>query len=195
MKKFLIVASLSALSALPSGCAGLLTLIPQSDKKPQAIERAEPQKSPEIKSTAGRFAVVAPTTLKEEAKPISTEVGNLTLNQLMGIKGDTAYIVAYTDYPAQHIQSVPADTLLEGAVSGVIQGLRGNLTSKTNTSLDGNPGKEFSMTVKYNGQDVTYRERAFLVKNRLYQLIATTPQSVNNPEIDSFMNSFRLLNN
>lgn len=193
MKGLLILASLSILPfAGDDKLASFVGL--ETAAQAQQVGEKQTKKFPELKSTVGRFAVTAPAPLKLETSPIATELGKLTLNQFVGGKGDTAYIVAYTDYPLRHVQNTPSDTLLENAVSGVVQELRGTITSEMNLAIDGNPGKEFSMNLTSNGQALTYRQRVFLVNNRLYQLVAVTPRrNANNSEINSFMKSFRLL--
>lgn len=97
------------------------------------------------------------------------------------------YGFAYTDLP-DGLATDDADALLENVAILVLSELSApNLaTNGTAISLDGMPGREYSLT-KPSGQ--TYVLRLFLVDQRLYGLLATS-ESLDN--LDRFLSSFQV---
>ena len=71
----------------------------------------------------------------------------------------------------------------------------GKLTSETNITLAGHPGRE--VVIEATGEDrppVTIKDRLFMVKNRLYQVTVVAPRArAGDKAVDDFLQSFKLL--
>jgi hypothetical protein len=79
--------------------------------------------------------------------------------------------------------------------AGVGADLRAKVLDARPTSLDGYPGRQYALELpesKMPGGG-TYRARAYLVNQRLYQVVAVTPRANASPtDAEKFFRSFRL---
>jgi hypothetical protein len=102
-----------------------------------------------------------------------------------GLNGG-ALMVLHNDYPEALLAAGPK-VLLDGAVKGV--GTRGKVTSDKEIKVEGNPGREIKVDVK----GVPLHMRVFLVKNRMYQLMAANKAgAVTEEDTKKFFDSFKL---
>jgi hypothetical protein len=145
-------------------------------------------------SKEGRFAVAFPPgTPQTQTQPLKFPgVGDITL-EIIGMEraGDKAqFVVTYNDYPAAAMKEGP-EAILNGAKMGMTAVLpKAKVGAERKTSLDGNPGLEFTVTIPGQGDRHT---RIFLVKNRMYQLLIAGPKPVDAKDQKAFLDSFRLL--
>jgi len=168
--------------------AGLFLLVLLASSTSFALGR-------EFVSEAGRFSVVTPLTLNETSQTVDTKAGKILLYLFGGEQGDIACFVAYADYPETYVQSNDPETLLDGGRDGAVRNVKGTLVKEIKIKLDGYPGRELLVNgTTADGKDFTVKQRMFLVKNRLYQVITVTPKGdTSRPELDEFLNSLKLL--
>ena len=155
--------------------------------------------SPEWKDFAsekGKFSIGMPATPKESSQSVDTAAGKIDLTMFTAQLGSAAYLVSYSDYPEEMMNSADPLKVLDGALDGSVTNFSGKVLSSTDITLDGNPGKEFNAEGKVtNPGDGSLRGRIYLVKNRLYQIIVVglkdkTPAT----DIDKYLQSFKLKN-
>ena len=116
------------------------------------------------------------------------------MHMFLAEQGQESWAVVYADYPEEVVQASDPDAMLDGAVAGAASNVGGEVVSKAEIALDGSPGRECTISLVQNGQDMVLRARIFLVGNRLYQIMVIVPKGEeNSQEIDSFLQSFQLL--
>ncbi len=149
----------------------------------------------EFKSEAGRFAVMAPLTLQEEAQELETQAGKIHLHVFSGQRDDIGYFVSYCDYPPEIVQRGDPEKMLDGSRDGAVSNANGKLLSETKITLEGHPGRELVMEARdESGRGGTIKGRLFMVKNRLYQVMVVAPRGqAGGQATDTFLQSFKLL--
>jgi hypothetical protein len=144
-------------------------------------------------SDEGGFSVSLPGTPTQDSQAVNTAIGNIMMYTFMIELSESAYMVAYSDYPDSLVNQTPADILLSGARDGAVGNVQGRLVNETYLSLQGHPGRE--LLIETAGAEAFARVRIFLVGNRMYQVMAlTTSQSDSQTEeITNYLNSFHLV--
>lgn len=140
----------------------------------------------------GTFSVLLPGKPRFEKSTVASEAGPLALhNYTVGANGGaTAYIVSFTDYPAAVIAKADPQKMLAGARDGQLKNLQATATSDKVIALDGSPGRDVQFK---NAKGFTGRCKMFLVKNRLYQVLAlTTNGTGTSADFAKFVDSFKL---
>jgi hypothetical protein len=143
-------------------------------------------------SKSGRFAVMLPGRPVSQAMSINTPSGPLELRIFASqpVPGSTSFGVGYGDLPRDLALKRPASVTLDGARNGAVANIHGRLLSSRNITLAGHPGREFRARVASG----IYASRIYLVGQRLYQVIATTPQEqADSTDVARFMTSFKVL--
>jgi hypothetical protein len=142
-------------------------------------------------SKEGKFTVLLPGTPKTEHKTIPSAVGQLQMNLFTVDKGATAYIVNYTDYPADKVASSDPKKILDGALNGQLNNLKAKASVDKVVTLNGNPGRDVTFA---GANNFSGRCKLFMVKNRLYQVLALTQNNAA-PASDfaKYVDSFSLL--
>lgn len=142
----------------------------------------------------GKFTVLMPGDPKQQRQQQQTRLGNLDIYTFaVEQPGLSAHLVTYTDFPAEFIQTVDPNKLLDSGRDEVLRRVQGSLLSETRISLDGAPGRE--LMIKAPGELIIH-SRIYLVNQRLYQLIVVAPASKAtnlSGSIRGFFQSFRLL--
>ena len=144
----------------------------------------------EYRPQGGRCLVSVPKTPDHSVKDVSSDVGTLKMHQFMMDYGEHAFLFTYTDYPAKLFETKSNNDILEDVVKGSTGD--GEVIREVELEIDGFAGKEYVV----QKTDFTLKARIFLVKQRLYQLIAVYPPdkaSTLTPQADQFLQSFRLL--
>jgi hypothetical protein len=138
------------------------------------------------------FTVLMPGTPKVEQQSQPTDVGPIMMYIHMVERDNAAFLVMYSDFPAEMVKAVDADTLLDGGVNGAAQG--GKLISQKKIEIDGHKGREFVAEKAEGTLQLTLKARTYLVGNRLYQAITSAVKG-SEPwaDIDKFLDSFKLL--
>jgi len=149
----------------------------------------------EFKSTSGGFTVQMPGTPKDQAQSVAQATGDLTVHNFTAEDGNNAYIVSYVDFPSGAIAQNEADTILDSTVDGSVSSGKGTLKSKSAITQGGYPGRLAEFTTAANGQvpATSIKAHYYLVKDRLYQVLAVAPLDRLPAEADKFLDSFKLL--
>jgi hypothetical protein len=157
-------------------------------------DRPEPEDWKRVAPPGGGFSVLMPGTPVERKQTADTPIGPITINGFTLTRGGDEFTVTLTDYPAAILKSRP-ETILEGVRIGVEADLQAKLLDERLTSLDGYPGRQYRLEVpesRFPGGGI-YKVRAYLVKQRLYQVVALTPNApVSSMDAEKFFQSFRL---
>ncbi len=145
-------------------------------------------------SPDGRFSIGMPKTPVEDVKDVESVVGTLKLHSFPSTSATAHFLVSYGDYPTEPAAD-NREAILDGVRGGVIKGSEGQLISETKITLDGYPGRQFTAKRMLDGSEIIFNWRIYLVGRRLYQLAAVVNKNnSNSPEIQKFLNSFRLTN-
>lgn len=149
----------------------------------------------ECKSASGGFAVMTLAQLTETTQPLETQAGKVDLHLFSGQDGNTGYFVSYCDYPPDFAPPEKAEQMLDGARDGAVHNAKGKLIQETKITLMGHPGREVVIAARgEDGRAATIKGRLYMVKNRLYQVVAVAPSYQSNvEELDHFLQSFKLL--
>lgn len=177
-----------AVAVLFGGCltvkpvqADQLVLIAQSVWKP-------------FSSKEGGFTVLMPGTPSQIKLPIDSQEGATTLIGFRVIrKNEANYMVGYADVPAGVKLNTPAERnkFLVEVATGFSTSLQGRILNQQTVNLGRYPGREIRVQFP---QGVKGRQRLYLVKRRLYQLVVMTgKESSLSKSIQGFMDSFKLL--
>jgi len=146
----------------------------------------------EFTSPDGRFSVEFPGTAKQVKDPRQTKFGKVEAQLvILSVSNKVFYGVEYLDYPASVLKAHGTDELLDDAVDSAVKGVKGaRIESKENVSAGGNPGRQLVLSAPGNLQ---LTMRMFLVKNRLYQVIASVGKGEEKTaDPKRFLESFKL---
>jgi hypothetical protein len=144
-------------------------------------------------SDEGSFSVSFPGSPQQDVQNVNTAVGAIAMYTFMVEKSDSAYMVAYSDYPPSLVNETPPDVILSGARDGAVANVQGRLLNEVFISLQGHMGRE--ITVETAGAEAFARVRIYLVGNRMYQIMAltSTEDASKDEDITNYLNSFFVL--
>jgi len=132
------------------------------------------------------FSATFPYDLKEEEK----KDGEITLTA--GNPEDTiAYMFSVFTVSDEVLKRKPVAKILDDAVGGAVENVKGKLVAKTDIKIDGFPGKAFDI----KSDQYMARCRIYLVGNRMY-----LPMVIFQPDLKlpldpaAFHSSFKLIN-
>ena len=148
----------------------------------------------EFSSETGNFSIDTPGTLEETQQSVETPVGPINIHTFTAESNESAYVVAYSDYPNEIVEQTDPEMLLDSSRDGAVSNLGGTLVEEETIELEGNPGRSLIIdTAAGTEEAATINSRIFLVDNRLYQILVVVPEAVEG-EIDSetFLDSFEL---
>ncbi|MDD5291787.1 MAG: hypothetical protein PHY46_01200 [Candidatus Omnitrophica bacterium] len=145
-------------------------------------------------SVEGGFSVQLPGEPEGQKIILDTQVGRTYLNMYtLNRKDDNfIYAVGYVDYPDELFNLKSVDQILNDGRDGAARNVQGVLTKESNISIEGYPGREFTIEVG-NGEAVV-KGKLFLVGQRVYQLMVTTDKKWSDSyNIKRFLDSFQLI--
>lgn len=159
------------------------------------LSRPQPKAWSEFTSAPGGFTVQMPGAPKDQVQSVAQATGDLTVHNFTVEDGNNAYIVSYVDFPSGAIAQSEADTVLDSTVDGSVSSGKGTLKSKSAITQGGYPGRLAEFTTAANGQvpATSIKAHYYLVKDRLYQVLAVAPLDRLPAEVDKFLDSFKLL--
>lgn len=145
-------------------------------------------------SEVGKFSISAPAPFEEMQQSVETPVGPVDIYTFTAEADDSAYVVAYSDYPSEIIEQTDPQMLLDGSRDGAVANLGGTLVSEEDIDLEGNPGRSLVIDATTSqDQSATINSRIYLVDNRLYQVLIVSPEGEGAPEdAENFLDSFDL---
>ena len=141
-----------------------------------------------LKSTDENFMISLPSEPKQETTNGKNPFGNG--NHIYSLQNnDISYTISYSAFDSP---PDPKDTkrILDIARDLVLMVTNGKLLSDKDIALDNRPGRE----VKIQKDKKLWTLRAYLVRERMYQLVTTEPKTKDgSPETAKFFDSFKLL--
>ncbi|MDO8646811.1 MAG: hypothetical protein Q7R70_00140 [Candidatus Diapherotrites archaeon] len=144
----------------------------------------------EFKPAGAGFSVLMPGTPQLQTQTMNTAIGPVDIKMYVLEKDNLGYTVGYTSYPEAAVSEKTPDQMLDGARDGAVANVFGTLTSEEILSINGNPAREFTITVKGGG----IRARIILVKNKLYMvLVAASKDNIMKKQVGDFLESFKLV--
>lgn len=148
----------------------------------------------DFSSEAGQFSIAVPTTFQETEQSVETPVGPINIHTFTTEDENSAYVVAYSDYPVEIVQQSDPQMLLDSSRDGALTNLNGTIVSEEPIDLNGNPGRSLIIGATNPGGDkAVINSRMYLVGNRLYQLLVVTPEGqASDRGVNTFLESFTL---
>lgn len=141
-------------------------------------------------STEGKFKISFQGPPEMASQDVSTAVGSIKMHTFMEMKGIDGYILSYNDYPAEAISAADPKNILDGAKNGVVNQFQAKIVEEKPLTLGGHIG----LMCKANSPTMYVVYYAYLVKNRLYQImILKNGLFPTQQEIDAFHGSFELI--
>ncbi|MEK7672461.1 MAG: hypothetical protein AAB373_01115 [Patescibacteria group bacterium] len=157
-----------------------------------ATEEETSAESDAFVSEAGKFSIVFPGEPVESSQAIPTAAGDIMMYMYMYEEGVTqAFMVSYSDYPADLVAASDSKTLLDGGKEGQLGALgTAPVLDKDEYIKMG----EFDGTyMKAYGDGLYTVSKTVLAGNRLYQLLVMKDGSYpTQEEEDSFLGSFEI---
>ena len=152
-------------------------------------------------SAEGKYSVSYPGTPAEQTQKIPSVAGELTMYISILEGGDTddniIYMAAYSEYPADKVNSDMSKESLErffkGAAEGGARNMNGKVASITEDGYKGFPARLIVSEIKLEDADFLCLQRIILVKNKVYVLqTITKPDKKSNANGKKFFDSFGL---
>jgi hypothetical protein len=149
----------------------------------------------EFHSEAGNFSVKAPVILAEQPQTIDMTSGKAEAHTYLAESDGFLYVAAYSVFRDEIINQGDPEELLNNARDSMLASLSGKLVLETRKSLEDYPGRELVVDMKMSdGTDGVMKARIYLVKNRLYQVMALVSKGdEDDVSITKFLDSFKLI--
>jgi hypothetical protein len=141
-------------------------------------------------SYSGKFKISFPKTPTESNSNIETDMGTVTLHQFMYESETSAYMVGYSEYPADKMEGRDKSVMLENAKSGFCSSLNITVTNSGSSNVGSYDGIWFDAT-DYSGYYAVMRD--FLIGNRLYQIGILSTEPISERLKYHFLNSFEIV--
>ncbi len=163
-----------------------VTSRPPSESKATIAASSFDAKTKMFRCPEGQFTVV----MREDPRMQEMKASGVTMKMFTIQDRDGAYAVAFADLPIPANEAAgKTQERLDGARNGMLQNVKGKLTSETPVMLQGRyPGREIRADIPSMSGMV--RARIYLVGPRLYQVAAIgVPSWVNSEEASKFLGS------
>lgn len=123
-------------------------------------------------SKEGGFRVLLPGIPTEVSQAIESKVGSPIVAHVISLTTKTAeYAVTFTSFDRDFENMQPSKVTLDGLRDRMLIKESGKLASEENVSIEGHPGRSVVIEVV----DGIFRDRWFLVHDRLYAVSIFTP--------------------
>lgn len=156
--------------------------------------QAEQATKTTFSSEEGRFTIAEPAPFQEMQQSVETPVGPVEIYTFTAETDQSAYVVAFSDYPPQMVAQSEPEMLLDSSRDGAVNNLGGTLVSEEKIELAGNPGRSLTISADTGtNESAIINSHIYLVDNRLYQILVVSPenqQSKTAPK--TFLESFSL---
>lgn len=147
----------------------------------------------QVSSSSGSFWALMPGEAAYSKTPVATAVGEIIMHQYILDLGNTAYFIAYSDYPQSSVDNSDAYTVLQGAVEGVLGMISSrNIISQEKLTINGYPAIKSHVKGLMQNSPATFKGVQILKNNRLYQTYVLSLESMDNNTADRFINSFTI---
>jgi hypothetical protein len=143
-------------------------------------------------SPDGKFKVLMPGTPKDSSK---TEKGVQVKIWASQAGRSGALLTSVTELPVAAVDAGQADEVLDEAAKAQMAGMGATGTKSTKIMLNNKyPGRAVDGTISPQGTSGTASSRIYLVKNRLYQLLALGEGAfANSADSTKFFDSFQII--
>jgi hypothetical protein len=172
----------------------LVPLIASAEGKEDKKDEKKDEKKPvAFASKAGKFSVTLPE--KPTEKKNKVKVGDMEVDHFIFTvkQTDRAQIITYIDYPKMIIGG-DKEKFIAGVVERNVESLKGGkVTSNVPITIGKgkHPGRD--VLVELPEQKRLYHVRAFLVGERVYQVVVLGPDEfVKSKEVEDYLNSFKV---
>jgi hypothetical protein len=100
------------------------------------------------------------------------------------------YQVGHIDFPP--FTEFDAKAGFDGGIQSAAQSSGGTITSQQDTTVNGNPARDFTWNGKLLGHSITGRGRFISAGRRFYQILWIAPAASTPGDVDRFFNSFQI---
>lgn len=169
-------------SLLIVSLAAVIIGFPQEKKKPvvmgttvevpPAPAEYNPASWKEYKSGPGRFSALFPGTPQEEVQKLKVGEREIIIRTLR-LHELAAYSVMYSDYPIAVPSSEAARGILDFTAKQAVEMYKAESLDRQEITLEGYPGRFLKQRLP---DGLVMRLKFYLVGQRLYQIMITTPQ-------------------
>jgi hypothetical protein len=155
----------------------------------------------EYSSKEGGYKISMPAAPQEQSRKVPSALGELDMFMAILESDETddnlLYLSAYTEYPADKINSdLPQDDLnrfFTGAAEGSARSMNGKVDTMFVNNYKGFPGRRIRTSVQLGDQSFLALQQLVLVKNKFYMMqTITKADQDNNENSKKFFGSFRL---
>jgi TM2 domain-containing membrane protein YozV/Tfp pilus assembly protein PilE len=147
-------------------------------------------------SAEGYFSISFPGEPTESSQEISSEIGPMTIVMYAYENRNGVYLASYSDYPEEIIEQSDPNDLLNGAQSGAVGNVNGQLVSSKDIDIGTYPGKEIVFKIPKSKRvppGGIGKAHFYLVDNRLYQILSIEGGANVSAAANQFLDSFELL--
>ena len=136
------------------------------------------------------FTVMLPKDVQNQKQTVNTQLGPIEVYLFSAKAKHQEFTVVYSDYPDSYIAATDPKAILDGSRDGAVRNIQGQLLGETLIEMKGHPGRE----LKIEGpQKMIIKTRIYLVKNRLYQVMAVSnPDHAYDKKITEVFESFKV---
>lgn len=183
------VSSLLGLSALVVLCSSFVADYNAAGHYAISVNAGDTTIKGKFISQEGRFTISFPSKPVRSKEAVETAVGDIDIVMYMLEASRTkAYLVGYSDYPAEMIEGSDTKALLAGAQGGVVENLGAKVTSEKYSKFGKYDALDFS------AQSSTYylKYKLVIAKNRLYQIGILQEGAISKSDEKSFIGSFKI---
>jgi len=147
-------------------------------------------------SEEGYFSISFPGEPTESSEEISTAIGPMTIVMYTYESRNGVYLAGYSDYPDEIIEQSDPNDLLNGAQSGAVSNVNGQLISSKDIDIATYPGKQVVFNIPKSNRvppGGIGKAHFYLVDSRLYQILSIEEGSNVSAAANQFLDSFDLL--
>lgn len=150
----------------------------------------------DFSSAKAGFSALMTGEVDESTQTNASILGAVTTYIYQSATDKASFTISYTQmpWPEDALTSSEVDQVLDEGVEGAKQNVYNVVDiDKKDISLDGHPGKEFEFAGTYEGMDVHYTGRVYMVGNELYQILVVSESgAVSDTDTKKFLDSFKL---
>ncbi|MFZ5571332.1 MAG: NINE protein [Thermodesulfobacteriota bacterium] len=143
----------------------------------------------------GGFSIILPGKAVSTKQTLDTPVGPVDIFMYMVDKEDSACLVGYADYPDELMRQADYNVLMDGAVNGAMNNIKGIVKSEQDVSIRSHYGREIEFAFPASAKmpkGGNGKARFFIVGSRLYQIMKIGEDVLASPHTDPFLASFQL---
>ncbi|MBJ7449296.1 MAG: hypothetical protein JHC93_02930 [Parachlamydiales bacterium] len=153
-----------------------------------------------ISSHQGNFTIDLPKGFQKPEytmTPVKTEVGEIKTLNYISYADTGACMVGMSEYPPQLVALIDQkqDEVLKGAQEGALRNMGAKVINESSLTVDKLSAREATFVSSTDAQPLYGKMRLISSMPRLYHILYLTDkeENLNNPEVDSFFGSFKIL--